>query len=101
MLGGDSEVTLRCLEIYAPGDALVERTNSMRIAHFTAEARQELGDTVLWDAPAAIKLTILNQLRPSMKRLILLYYWVYHILYIQFRARALAICSIDWIMAHH
>ena len=40
MLGGDSEVTLRCLEIYAPGDALVERTNSMWILRFAAEAWQ-------------------------------------------------------------
>lgn len=37
---GDMEVTLRCLETHAPGDALIERTNSMWILRFAAEAWQ-------------------------------------------------------------
>eukprot|EP00435_Cladocopium_sp_Y103_P030203 s2366_g7.t1 len=40
MFEGDSEITLQCLETYAPGDALIERTNSMWILRFAAEAWQ-------------------------------------------------------------
>ena len=45
MLGGDIGMTLRCLETHAPGDAFMERTNSMWILRFAAEAWHWM---VLW-----------------------------------------------------
>jgi hypothetical protein len=45
---GDMEMTLRCLETHAPGDALIERTNSMWILRFAAEAWQGWWMVLSW-----------------------------------------------------
>jgi len=45
---GEMEMTLRCLETHAPGDALIERTNSMWILRFAAEAWQGWWMVLSW-----------------------------------------------------